>query len=231
MTGTMLTRVAAVAALLVSLSTAQSSTERVISSKHGVQASCTRRQGLTPNVALLPQIGAAPSLTPTVYDPVAPDAQQCPGYTASNAVDTASGFTADLTLSGAHCQAYGNDIDDLVLEVQYQSQSRLNVKIYPKYIAPENSTQYILPASLVLEPEWDGETTANSSDLALTWTNDPTFQFKITRTSNDEELFSTYGHVIVYEDQFLELVTNMVEVGAGISGVSGVWMCIADDGG
>ncbi|TKA83915.1 hypothetical protein B0A55_00179 [Friedmanniomyces simplex] len=159
---------------------------------------------------LSPQIDATPSLTPTVYDPVAPDAQQCPGYTASNIQNTSSGFTADLTLAGSHCQAYGNDIDDLTLEVQYQTKDRLNVKIYPKNIAPENSTQYILPSSLVLQPVWDGETTAEGSDLSLTWTNDPSFQFKITRSSSGEELFSTYGHVIVFEDQFLELVTNMV---------------------
>jgi len=151
-------------------------------------------------------------LTPTVYDPVAPNAQQCPGYTASNPQNTSSGFTADLTLAGARCQAYGNDVNDLTLEVQYQSKDRLNVKIYPKHITPENSTQFILPSSLVMQPEWDGKTTAGDSDLALTWTNEPTFQFKITRSSNGEELFSTYGHVIVYEDQFLELVTNMVEV-------------------
>ncbi|KAK3620594.1 hypothetical protein LTR56_023307 [Elasticomyces elasticus] len=189
----MLTKTVGVTALLAGFSSAQSSTEVIIST-------------------LLPQVGAAPSLTPTVYDPVAPNAQQiCPGYTASNAVDTSSGFTADLTLAGAHCQAYGNDIDELTLEVQYQAKDRLNVKIYPKNIAPENSTSYILPSNLVLEPEWDGESTAETSDLNLTWTNDPTFQFKISRTSTGEELFSTYGHVIVYEDQFLELVTNMVE--------------------
>jgi alpha-glucosidase len=41
--------------------------------------------------------------------------------------------------------------------------------------------------------------------------NDPTFQFKVSRTSNGEELFSTYGYVLVYEDQFLELKTSMVE--------------------
>lgn len=40
--------------------------------------------------------------------------------------------------------------------------------------------------------------------------NDPSFQFRVTRTSTGEELFSTYGHVIVYEDQFLELVTAMI---------------------
>jgi len=127
-------------------------------------------------------------------------------------VNSSSGFTADLTIAGANCQAYGNDIADLTLEVQYQTKERLNVKIYPKYISAENSTEYILPSSVVPAPTGDGQTTAQNSDLTLTWTNDPTFQFKVTRSSNGEELFSTYGHVIVFEDQFIEMVTNMVDV-------------------
>ena len=96
--------------------------------------------------------------------------------------------------------------------MSYQAKERLNVRIYPKHIAPANSTQYILPASLVDQPEWDGKTTLNSSDLSLEWSNDPTFQFRISRVHTGEELFSTYGHVIVYEDQFIEIVTNMVDV-------------------
>lgn len=122
------------------------------------------------------------------------------------------GFAATLTIAGANCQAFGNDIADLTLEVSYQTKERLNVRIYPKNVAPANSTQYILPAHLVEQPDWDGKTSANCSDLAFEWSNDPTFQFKVSRVSTGEELFSTYGHVIVFEDQFLELVTNMVDV-------------------
>jgi len=151
-------------------------------------------------------------LTPTIYDPAAPDSQSCPGYVASNIVDTASGLAADLTIAGPDCSAFGNDIADLTLEVQYQTQQRLSVKIYPKYIATSNSTRYILPSSIVPAPQWDGQTSAASSDLNFTWTNDPSFQFKINRLSTGEELFSTYGHVIVFEDQYLELVTNMIDV-------------------
>lgn len=161
---------------------------------------------------LSPQINALPSLTPTIYDESAPDPQACPGYKASDVAENDHGFTADLTIAGANCQAFGNDIADLTLEVSYQAKERLNVRIYPKNIAPENSTQYILPAHLVEQPDWDGKTNANCSDLAFTWSNDPTFQFKVSRVSTGEELFSTYGHVIVFEDQFLELVTNMVDV-------------------
>jgi alpha-glucosidase len=63
----------------------------------------------------------------------------------------------------------GNDIADLVLEVQYQTQERLNVKLYPKNIVPANSSQFILPTSIVPAPEWDGSTTKGTSDLKLDW--------------------------------------------------------------
>ncbi|CAO2648181.1 Nn.00g074480.m01.CDS01 [Neocucurbitaria sp. VM-36] len=184
--------IAASAFALGSFASAQSPTERVIPT-------------------LSPQINALPSLTPTIYDDSAPNAQDCPGYQASNLVQTGSGFTADLTIAGANCQAFGNDIADLILEVNYQAKERLNIRIYPKHIAPTNSSWFILPSDLVDQPQWDGKTTADSSDLNFDWSNDPSFQFKISRASTGEELFSTYGHVIVYEDQFLELVTNMVE--------------------
>lgn len=158
-----------------------------------------------------PQVDAAPSLTPTIYDPEAPNSQDCPGYKASNVQSSKGGFSADLTIAGANCQAYGNDIHALTLNVNYQTADRLNVRIYPKYLDAANTTRFILPAEWILAPGSDGGTTEDNSHLALTWTNNPTFQFKITRTKTGEELFSTYGHVLVYEDQYLELVTNMVD--------------------
>ncbi|KAF2168529.1 glycoside hydrolase family 31 protein [Zasmidium cellare ATCC 36951] len=164
-----------------------------------------------PVPTLSPQINAAPSLTPTIYDAQAPDPQKCPGYTASNVHNSTDGFNAELTIAGSHCQAFGNDIDDLLLEVQYQTQDRLNVKIYPRYIGDNNRTQYLLSSDIVTEPEGDGHTTEQTSRLKFEWTNDPTFQFRVLRAETGEELFSTYGHVIVYEDQFLELATDMVD--------------------
>jgi alpha-glucosidase len=161
---------------------------------------------------LSPQINAAPSLTPTILDPTAPDPQACPGYKASNVVNGSQGFTADLTIAGANCQAYGNDIADLTLEVSYQAKSRLNVRIYPKYLGAQNTTQYLIPADIVPQPGPDGETTDSISDLAFGWSNDPSFQFQVPRRSTGEILFSSYGHVIVFEDQFIEVVTNMVDV-------------------
>ena len=151
-------------------------------------------------------------MVPAIYDPTAPDAQAiCPGYKASNIVNTAQGFTADLTIAGADCSAYGNDIHDLTLAVEWQAKERLSLKIYPKYLAPQNLTQYILSGSLTPEPVADGTTTSKTSNLNLTWTNDPSFQFQVSRVGSGEVIFDTYGHKIVYEDQFLELKTNMVD--------------------
>ncbi|KAK9768971.1 putative alpha-glucosidase [Seiridium cardinale] len=164
-----------------------------------------------PTPTLPSSVNYAPSVTPNVLSPSSPDAQQlCPGYKASNVANHDAGFTADLMLAGTPCNVYGNDIENLVLDVQYQNATRLNVRIYPKYLAPANNSQYILPDFLspvgVIEPG----STIDRSDLILEWSNDPTFQFKVSRANGGEVLFDTFGTVIVYEDQFLELVTSMV---------------------
>jgi alpha-glucosidase len=45
----------------------------------------------------------------------------CPGYAASNVQTSGNGIKADLKLSGAACNAYGDDLKDLILEVTYES--------------------------------------------------------------------------------------------------------------
>lgn len=49
------------------------------------------------------------------------DPNVCPGYAASNVVKTDSSLTADLTLAGAACNVYSDDIKDLKLVVEYQT--------------------------------------------------------------------------------------------------------------
>lgn len=46
---------------------------------------------------------------------------QCPGYTASNVKTSGSGLTAHLTLAGKACDAYSDDLKQLVLEVTYET--------------------------------------------------------------------------------------------------------------
>lgn len=45
----------------------------------------------------------------------------CPGYKASDVQKNANGMTAKLTLAGAACNVYGNDLTDLTLTVEYQT--------------------------------------------------------------------------------------------------------------
>jgi len=45
----------------------------------------------------------------------------CPGYKASNVQQSATGVTADLTLGGTACDVFGDDLEDLTLEVTYDT--------------------------------------------------------------------------------------------------------------
>ena len=45
----------------------------------------------------------------------------CPGYTASNVRNDGSTVTADLALAGSACNAYGRDLTNLKLLVEYQT--------------------------------------------------------------------------------------------------------------
>ncbi|CAK4032302.1 alpha-glucosidase [Lecanosticta acicola] len=153
----------------------------------------------------------APSVTPNVNDLTAPNAQsKCPGYTASNVKESDKGVTADLTMAGPACNVYGNDIEHLTLDVEYQSKERLAVRIFPKYLAPYNESLYMLSEYLTPLPSQEANASKSTSDLQFTWSNEPSFQFRISRTSSGEVIFDTYGSNIIFEDQFLELTTAMV---------------------
>lgn len=58
----------------------------------------------------------------TVADPLS----SCPGYAATNIQNTTNCLTATLTLAGDACNAYGDDIKDLQLLVEYQSSKTLD---------------------------------------------------------------------------------------------------------
>lgn len=75
------------------------------------------------------------NLIPYVNDPAAVDAQDvCPGYKALNVKETDKGLTAVLKLAGKPCNVYGNDVEVLNLEVEYQSAHRLAINISPANI-------------------------------------------------------------------------------------------------
>jgi alpha-glucosidase len=63
----------------------------------------------------------------------------------------------------------GNDIHELVLEVHYQAKERLRLAIYLKFLSVSNSSQYILPDTIVPAPGSDGTTTRSNSELVFGW--------------------------------------------------------------
>ncbi|KAJ8583907.1 hypothetical protein M405DRAFT_827759 [Rhizopogon salebrosus TDB-379] len=71
----------------------------------------------------------------------------CPGYALGSLQESDIGLTAQLTLAGPACNAYGLDISYLSIEVTYQSQSTLHVKIYDtanqQFTIPEYGTHPI----------------------------------------------------------------------------------------
>ncbi|PKX94863.1 glycoside hydrolase family 31 protein [Aspergillus novofumigatus IBT 16806] len=145
-----------------------------------------------------------------IEDPKAVDAQGvCPGYKASDVRQTRSGLTATLELAGKPCNVYGTDLDRLTFTVEYQAPDRVNVQITPANIDTSNSSWYILPESLVAKPKAAGGMSLGSSDLEIAWSNDPTFNFKVTRKANGDVLFNTEGSVLVFEDQFLEFKSSL----------------------
>ncbi|KAI9822852.1 MAG: hypothetical protein M1826_000380 [Phylliscum demangeonii] len=179
---------------------------------HYVQAQSTpTASSFRPIFTVPSDVNDDASLLPTSQDPQAPDPQAlCPGYKASNLVETASGFTAQLFLAGPTCNVYGNDIVQLALTVEYQARDRLHVGIIPAYLDASNASQYVLSNELVSKPTVDlADSSGRSCELNLSWTNDPTFGFTIARRASGHVLFSTAGKKLVFEEQFLEFGSDL----------------------
>ena len=49
------------------------------------------------------------------------DLEKCPGYAASNVREEGGKLSAELSLAGTPCDAFGEDLKDLKLEVEYQT--------------------------------------------------------------------------------------------------------------
>ncbi|KAH9878027.1 hypothetical protein J1614_003244 [Plenodomus biglobosus] len=128
--------------------------------------------------------------------------EACPGYTASNVQNDGSRVTANLALAGTACNVYGDDLTDLRLEVEYQTEERLHVKIFD---AAEQV--YQIQESVWPRPSSEGVSPEDSA-LAFSWTDSP-FSFAITRKTTNETLFDTSAASLVFETQYLRLRTSL----------------------
>ncbi|KAI4729283.1 alpha-glucosidase [Aureobasidium sp. EXF-10728] len=127
----------------------------------------------------------------------------CPGYKATNVQQTSQGLTADLTLAGPACNTYGQDIENLKLEITHETGNRLHVQIYDT-----DENVYQVPDSVLPRPSADGNVT--SSQLVFEVVNDP-FSFSVSRRSGGPALFNTTGAELVFQSQYLRLRTQLPE--------------------
>ncbi|EIW74552.1 glycoside hydrolase family 31 protein [Coniophora puteana RWD-64-598 SS2] len=164
----------------------------------------------------------------------------CPGYTLQELKQTDTGLTAQLDLAGEACNAFGNDIQNLTIQVTYETQQRLHVKIFDAA-----QQQYTIPSSVVPVPDPPTTSYTNSSDLVFNYDTSP-FAFWITRRSDSPgsmPLFDTRvaslpktpiapvngtdnstaldTFELVFEDQYLQVASALPQ-GANIYGLGEV---------
>jgi alpha-glucosidase len=152
-------------------------------------------RSLVPGIALLPLLAAAQS-TPVALD-------SCPGYTATNVHQSGSTLTADLTLAGPACNAYGPDVTNLKLQVEYEDNARIHVKI-----TDAKSKRYEVPESVVPRPK-SNHASPSKAAIQFKYKASP-FSFSIVRRSNPSQvLFDTSSHPIVFEPQYLRVKTDL----------------------
>ncbi|KAI0668774.1 glycosyl hydrolases family 31-domain-containing protein [Trametes maxima] len=146
-----------------------------------------------------------------------------------------------LTLAGPACDAYGEDVSNLTVEVTYETQTRLHVNIYDTA-----RTQFVVPSEVVsLAQGEDNPGLKTESDLEFHHNLNP-FEFWITRRSDPDALplFDTRaqslpptpiapvipgdnstaldGFPLVFEDQYLQL-TSALPLDTNIYGLGEVF--------
>ncbi|KAJ5204969.1 alpha/beta-glucosidase agdC [Penicillium cinerascens] len=118
----------------------------------------------------------------------------CPGYKAINANKQGLSFTADLTLNGDPCNAYGEDLQDLKLLVEYQD---------------ADEDVYQVPHSVIPRPSTDGNHKQRQPSLRFDYQPDP-FSFRVLRQTDDSDeqvLIDTTETNLIFETQYLNLRT------------------------
>lgn len=152
------------------------------------------------------------------------DVSTCPGYTVRSTKETEHGMTAELELAGNEVNAFGKDIRELVLEVEYQTEHRLHV-----HIRDAANKQYQIKDDILPRP---GNHQPHSRELEFHFQKDP-FAFRVTRAGSGEVLFDTLDknipkhkdlikrggkplphsdsqhHPLVFSDQYLQIASAL----------------------
>ncbi|KAI5776670.1 glycosyl hydrolases family 31-domain-containing protein [Geopyxis carbonaria] len=148
-------------------------------------------------------LAALAAATPVTERALTAKVEKCGGYAARNVRRSDTSLSADLKLVGKGCAVYGKDLERLRLEVNYDSNERLHVKI----IDPEEE-RYQVPEFTLPRPAAKKEGGAKQSDIVFKLQENP-FAFSVVRKSTGEKLFDTTGNALVFEEQYIRLATNL----------------------
>ncbi|KAF4614964.1 hypothetical protein D9613_003515 [Agrocybe pediades] len=129
--------------------------------------------------------------------------QACPGYKATNVKARRDGLTADLVLAGKACNVFGEDIQNLRLNVDYETADRIHLKI-----TDASSDRYEVPESVFPRPNNKRPVSSTNANIRFDYTASP-FSFTIRRAKTSEVLFSTVGNPIIFEPQYLRVKTTL----------------------
>ncbi|KAL7267980.1 hypothetical protein RUND412_009411, partial [Rhizina undulata] len=94
-----------------------------------IAASATQFAAAIPTSGLIPRVESV-------------DLEKCPGYAVTSVRKSGVALYLKLDLAGEACNVYGTDLETLILEVNYDSENRLHVKI-----ADPGETRYQVPES------------------------------------------------------------------------------------
>ena len=116
------------------------------------------------------------------------------GYTLGSLSETSTGLIAKLGLAGPACNAFGQDISNLTIQVTYESQSRWVIRrehvppllachrLHVNIFDTENK-QFTIPESVITRPPAPSASHTETSDLVFNYDPSP-FAFWITRRSD-----------------------------------------------
>ncbi|KAF9092384.1 hypothetical protein BGX23_004354 [Mortierella sp. AD031] len=134
----------------------------------------------------------------------------CKGYQVQSAKESDSGILIHLDLLGGSqgCSRFGQDIPRLTVQVDYETESRVRVKI-----VDTDNKRYEIPADALPNPDSTARRNVSKRDYTVSYTKSP-FTFAITRVSTGEVIFdsSVAGmDSLVYSDEYLEISSVLPE--------------------
>ena len=115
--------------------------------------------------------------------------------------ETASGYLIEITKTGP-TSYWPNEFNVATVEVEFQTDDRLRVKIHP------NVPRYEVPITIPT-----ASTKPTNTQYNITFTNDPTFAFQVIRTSTGTVLFDSGLGGLTLTDQFLQIAARLPSTG------------------